>query len=98
MIYVKDEICEAIQKHNKFIPCYNTLTEAHECLTDYELVTTLYREKTEINRALEEANKLKTPVFVGEIGPLKSFYEGVDYVEVYVTNDKHYLTKRINIS
>lgn len=98
MIFVRDKICESIQEHNKFTPRYNVLTEAHECLTDYELVTTLYRQRIEVDKALEKAKKLNIPVHVGEIGPIKSVLSGVDYVRVYVTKDNKYLTKRIHIN
>lgn len=96
MIHVRDKICDSIQEHNKFTPIYNKLAEPHECLTDYELVTTLYREKFEVSKALDRAKKLNIPVYIGDIGPITSILTGVDYVRVYVTKDNRYLTKRVH--
>lgn len=95
---IRERICRDIQEHNKFIPVYNQLTEAHLCLTAYELESTLYREYTQVSRALEEAklNNNNNPVHIGDIGPLIGLNNKIDYVEVYMFQDGTYLTKRIN--
>lgn len=98
MIYVRDKICESIQDHNKFIPCYNELVEVYKCVTDYEVESTLYREYIEESKALLKAQELNTAVKFGEIGPLKSIYKGVDYVEIYIDSNGNYLAKRITLA
>ena len=96
MLSIRDTICEDIRKYNNFVPVYDTLTEAIYCVTDFEIESTLYREDVEYRKAIKEAYRTNKPVRIGSIGPLKSIYNGVDYVDVYVTKDHRYLTKRIN--
>ncbi|WP_455539199.1 hypothetical protein [Terrisporobacter sp.] len=97
MICLRDKICECIQNHNNFIPHYNELVNIYDCITDYEVESTLYRESIEEIKGLEKAQKLNMPIKLGEIGPLKSIYSGTDYVEIYITKDNTLLAKRTNI-
>lgn len=96
MVNVRDSICKSIQEHNNFIPVYNTLLEPYKVVTDYEIGTTLYREDKEPSIAYKEALHGDKCVKIGEIGPVKSYINGIDYIEVYITSDNNYLTKRIN--
>lgn len=97
MLHTRDKICEFIQLHNNFTPYYNQVVDVYDCITDYEVESTMCHEYLDEEQALLMAQYSNTPVKLAQIGPLVNPTQGLDYVDIYITSDNRYLAKRFNI-